>query len=153
MSLTKLYGYAEERQLATAAFIEQIQEDGLPDADAEIWSPSAGVTEEAVANLRSMMAHFGAAEKIGEPGCQAQAYASNSSSSGTYVKCSTPMTYAATPGQIDITWRREAEEWKVFWFHSNYVDASTYYEAEARRKLVSEGVLDPVQPEVEPVED
>lgn len=136
--MSRLYSMAAERQQATASFVEQIQENGLPDADAEIWSDAAGVTTEAVANLRQMMAHFGSADEIGETGCHAQSIATTNAPSGTFVMCVTPMSYPETTGRIEMTWRKESEDWKVYRFFSGYDDASSYYEAKARAEIEAE---------------
>lgn len=137
-SLSSLFATASERQDATNAFIEDIQANGLPSAKALIWHPEAGVEQSGLDELQEMISYFGSAEHIGETSCHAQSVASTRKSSGTFVMCETPLSYAETTGKVEMTWKVESEDWKVLRFYSQYQDAGDYYEAKARAKIEAE---------------
>lgn len=138
MVFANLFQMASERQDATLDFINSVQENGLPDADSNTWSDLTSVTEESLSDLNQMMSHFGQAEQVGEPNCSAHTRTSTDGPNGTFVACTTPMTYNHTAGKIDITWRKESEDWKIYRFYSGYDDVSTYHEAQARAKVEAE---------------
>lgn len=133
-----LFAMASERQSATDEFVDGVFENGLPAMESELWSKDAGIDAESYFEVKRMVAHFAPGERANESTCNANVSAGTNGPSGTFVMCVTQTTYAATTGHIELTWKKEAEDWKVYRFFTHYDDASTYYEANARAKLEAE---------------
>ncbi len=133
-----LFAMASERQSATDEFVDAILEKGLPAMESELWSKDAGISAEGYFEVEQMVAHFAPGERASESTCNANVSARTNGPSGTFVMCVTQTTYAATTGRIELTWKKESEDWKVYQFYTHYDDASSYDEAKARAKSEAE---------------
>ena len=152
-NFTRLNKSAAEMQPVSRAFIDEALETGLPAATDGIWSEFSEVTEEQLNHIRNAMAFYSDVERIGETSCNAQSIARSNGLSGTFVICSTPLEYAATNGRILLTWRREADDWKVVRFLAQYDDMSAFYRAEARKEIISESVSESLVPDIKIADD
>ncbi|MEO1662308.1 MAG: hypothetical protein AAFR51_15075 [Pseudomonadota bacterium] len=136
--MSNLFAVATERQSATTTFIEQMQETGLPARDSGVWADVEGFDEENLSELQSAIDFFGPTESIGETGCMAKTHASVNGRNGTFVMCGTPVTYADTPGRVEMTWHKEGDDWKIYRFFLHYDEINDYFEAKARAKIEAE---------------
>ena len=138
-SLTQL---AAERQQATDVFVEQVFMSGVPDEDSDFWMEDVGFDAETLGMMQGAMDHFSETENVGSAACNAQSMIRTNGPSGTFVFCVVPVSYTDTNGRIEMTWKKEAETWKVMRFFLHYDDLSSYYEAKARKKIASEDLID-----------
>lgn len=148
-SLVGLNQMSVERQAATKAFAESVLQSGIPQEDASIWADVAGFDAETLSEMQDALDHFqSGSEQVGETACNAQSMVRTNGPSGTFVFCSIPMTYDETKGRFDITWKQEAEDWKILRFVLHFEDLSSYYEAKAREKIELENMSDSMVPSV-----
>ena len=144
-SLTQV---AAERQPATDAFVEQVLASGLPDADSDIWMGGVGFDAETLGTLQNVMDHFAGTEEVGSATCNAQSMMRTNGPSGTFVFCVVPASYPTTKGRFEMTWKKEEDNWKIVRFYLHYDDMSSYYEAEARKKIELENMTEEMLGEV-----
>jgi len=136
--LGALLGLASERQSATDIFVDEVLRDGIPGADSGIWSEEAGVTAESMVDVESMVNHYNPGERASDSSCNAETVARTNGPSGTFVMCVTQTSFDSTTGRIETTWKKEAEDWKLYRFYVHYDDATDYYKAQARAEIEAE---------------
>lgn len=130
-----LFQNAAEVKLLDDSFIATSFDDGLPKADADVYSPHGGITVDAISSVNTMIENLGTLRNLGTATCQANSSASTDSLSGHFVVCSRTSVFSVTSAIVSTTWRREDETWKVLGFNLNLIDIGAYTEAVAERAV------------------
>ncbi|MEO1406890.1 MAG: hypothetical protein AAFV54_10420 [Pseudomonadota bacterium] len=128
-----LFQNAAEVQLLDDAFLASAFDNGLPDADSDIYASNSGVNAEAIASVNTMIDNMGGLRQLSDAGCTATSSASTNAGSGNFVACARTAFFSVTSAAVSTTWRRENEAWKLFALNFNIADIGAYTDAVAEK--------------------